>query len=107
MLNMIKSAMGLGSNLDYKEMKAKNAMIIDVRSRAEFQSGHYEKAHNIPLDEISRSIPELKKEGRPIITCCMSGARSGAAQRELQAAGIENVYNGGNWSNVGREFEQA
>ena len=106
MLNMIKNAMGLGSTVDYVEMKKRNALILDVRSRGEFQSGHYAEAKNIPLDEISQHISALLKEDRPIITCCMSGARSGAAKRELEAQGIE-AYNGGNWSQVGQAHAEA
>ena len=106
MLDMIKNAMGFGSALDYKEMKQRNALILDVRSRAEFQSGHYPESKNIPLDELSQHISNLKKENRPIITCCMSGARSGAAKRELEAQGIE-AHNGGNWSQVGQEHAKA
>lgn len=34
--------------------------------------------------------------GKPIITVCQSGARSGMAKGILKAAGIE-VYNGGSW----------
>jgi rhodanese-related sulfurtransferase len=106
MINMIKNAMGFGTSLDYTDMKKRNALILDVRSRAEFQSGNYPEAKNIPLDEISQHVSALKKEDRPIITCCMSGARSGAAKRQLEAAGVE-VYNGGNWAEVGNAHQQA
>ncbi|MAY84388.1 MAG: sulfurtransferase [Flavobacteriales bacterium] len=106
MLDMIKNAMGLGSTVDYTEMKKRNALILDVRSRAEFQSGHFKDAKNIPLDELSNHIASLKKEERPIITCCMSGARSGAAARQLEAEGIE-AHNGGNWSQLGNAYHQA
>lgn len=107
MLDMIKAAMGFGPSLDYSDLKKKNALILDVRSRGEFQSGHYQKAKNIPLDELSSKIADLKKENRPIITCCMSGARSGSAKSQLEAAGCAEVYNGGNWNSVGQAFEQA
>lgn len=103
---MIKSALGFGPDINYKDLKDRNALIIDVRSRGEFQSGHYDKAKNIPLDELSSKISGLKKENRPIVTCCMSGARSGSAKRELEAAGCKEVYNGGNWASVGRAFDE-
>lgn len=105
MLNSIKTALGFGSGLNIQDLKERNALILDVRSSGEFQSGHYEKAKNIPLDQLTSKISQLKKENRPIITCCVSGARSGAAKRELEAAGIEEVYNGGNWSSLGRSFD--
>lgn len=106
MLDFIKTAMGMGPAIDYKDLKDRNALILDVRSQAEFQSGHYPKAKNIPLDQLSSKLNELSKESRPIVTCCMSGARSGSAKRELEAAGCKEVYNGGNWASVGRSFDQ-
>lgn len=106
MINMIKNAMGFGTSLDYTEMKQRNALILDVRSRAEFQSGHYGEAKNIPLDELDQHIAALKQEDRPIITCCMSGARSGAAKRQLETSGIE-AYNGGNWSQTAQAHSEA
>jgi len=106
MINMIKNAMGLRTKLDYQEMKKRNALILDVRSRAEFQSGHYPEAKTIPLDEMDQHISALKKENRPIITCCLSGARSGAAKRQLEAEGIE-TYNGGNWSTLEKAHSKA
>lgn len=106
MINLIKQAMGLSSALNYADLKKREAMILDVRSSAEFMSGHHPQAKNIPLDEITSHIPALKQKGLPIITCCMSGARSGAAKRQLEAEGIE-AYNGGNWSQLGKAYDQA
>ncbi|MEQ8908858.1 MAG: rhodanese-like domain-containing protein [Vicingaceae bacterium] len=100
MVDMIKSALGFGPEVDFLALKEAGAIVIDVRSKAEFQSGHGKKAINIPLDQIDNKAKELKKKNKPIITCCVSGARSGAAKRKLQAAGVEAVYNGGNWSSL-------
>lgn len=105
MLEMIKNVFGFGkSATDYKLLKEQGALIVDVRSKQEFNQGHYRKALNIPLDQIGREIPKLKKKNKVIITCCLSGARSGAAKRQLEAAGIE-AYNGGNWSSLARKLE--
>lgn len=107
MFDMFKAAMGFGPSIDYADLKERDVLILDVRSKGEFQSGHFESAKNIPLDELSSRISELKEMDRPIVTCCMSGARSGSAQRELEAAGYKEVYNGGNWATVGKAFMEA
>ena len=67
----------------------------------EFLSGHIEGALNIPLDALAGQIAALKEMGRPIIACCRSGARSGAAVNLLVQSGLE-VYNGGSWSSLQR-----
>jgi phage shock protein E len=55
---------------------------------------------NIPLDRISVSIERIKAMKKPVIVCCESGMRSGAAKKILMSAGIEDVHNGGSWETV-------
>lgn len=95
MLSFIKSLFGPGT--DYKELMAKGALIIDVRSPGEFSGGHIKGSQNIPVDKISNHADKLKKTGKPIITCCASGMRSGVAAGVLKQNGIE-AYNGGAWN---------
>jgi len=91
----------LFSKPDIKGYLDQDALILDVRSRAEFSNGHCKDAKNIPLDQIQKEIPKILKSKRPIITCCRSGARSGNAARMLKSAGVD-VINGGPWQNVKR-----
>ena len=91
-------------NLFGKTKKVKNflengAIILDVRTPAEFQQGHVRGSINIPLDAVSTQIEVLKKKGNPIVTCCRSGMRSGVAAGMLRSAGLE-VINGGSWQQV-------
>lgn len=51
-------------------------------------------AINIPLGDIQNHALKLKRQNKPIITCCRSGARSGSAAVTLKNVGIE-VYNEG------------
>ena len=78
---------------------AQGAVIIDVRTPAEFKQGHIKQATNIPLSEISRAVAKIKQQGKPVITCCRSGARSANAASILKGAGIE-AYNGGPWNSL-------
>ena len=70
--------------------------IVDVRTPVEFMSGHVPRSINIPLQDISKRIPELKNLTPPLILCCASGARSAQATRMLTEHGIE-CKNGGSW----------
>jgi rhodanese-related sulfurtransferase len=81
---------------DYKLLVQNGAVIIDVRSPQEFDNGHIKGSKNIPVNIIQREVNSIKKIGKPIITVCQSGARSGMAKGILKSAGIE-VYNGGSW----------
>jgi rhodanese-related sulfurtransferase len=83
--------------INYKELIRNGAVIIDVRSKEEFESGHVKGAANIPLDLLSSRVYELGKKDAFIITCCRSGGRSAMAQNILQKAGYYNVHNGGGW----------
>ena len=60
-------------------MDINDCIIIDVRTREEFMGGHVAGSKNIPLLEILEHEEELKKMVKPIIFCCVSGARSGQA----------------------------
>jgi phage shock protein E len=81
---------------DVKALLQQGAVIVDVRTVGEFNGGHLHGSINIPLDLIRSKINELKKKGKPVITCCASGMRSGSASSILNKAGIE-AYNGGSW----------
>ena len=87
-------------NTDYKSMLDNGGIIIDVRSEAEFYSGHIENSLNIPLGNLSSKIDQFNDKDQPIITCCASGMRSAGAARILSAKGYTNVVNGGGWSSL-------
>jgi rhodanese-related sulfurtransferase len=94
MFSFFKKIFGPGT--DYKLLVQNGAVIIDVRSPQEFDNGHIKGSKNIPVNIIQRELNTIKKMGKPIITVCQSGARSGMAKGILKSAGIE-VYNGGSW----------
>ncbi|MFN8236868.1 MAG: rhodanese-like domain-containing protein [Chitinophagales bacterium] len=99
MLQMIKKLFSSAPKADYKELLKNGAMIIDVRTKAEYQNGHIKGSVNIPLNNLSNHYSKLKKD-QPIITCCTSGIRSGQAKSILQSNGFKEVYNGGGWMSL-------
>ena len=71
-----------------------DALILDVRSIAEFKDGHIVNAVNIPLNGLNTNLKQLEKHrARPIVAVCRSGSRSGAACKLLRKQGFENVKN--------------
>lgn len=104
MLQLIKNVLGLGPKVDFKELVNNGAVIIDVRSKGEFQSGHLKGSLNIPLDVLQNNLSVIKKE-KVVITCCASGVRSSAAKRILKSNGFTEVYNGGSWAGLSNKLK--
>jgi phage shock protein E len=96
MLQWLKTML-FGSQEDYKHLIEQGAILLDVRTTSEFNAGHPKGAVNVPLDAIDHKIAKIKNFKKPIVTCCVSGRRSGIAASKLKANGIE-VYNGGSWT---------
>jgi rhodanese-related sulfurtransferase len=88
----------LATLLEMQDLLAQGATVVDVRSPAEFATGHAKSAINIPLDELERRIGELDRE-KPVVLCCASGGRSGRACALLAAMGY-NAHNAGPWANL-------
>lgn len=98
MLSLLKNLFS-STKVDLAQLIKDGAVIIDVRSKGEFDTGHVKGSINIPLEQIGASAEKLKSHNY-IITCCRSGNRSGMAKRTLEAKGLKNVANGGSWQNV-------
>jgi phage shock protein E len=74
------------------------ALVIDVRSPGEFNSGHLPKAINIPLDEIESALPKrVQDKNQVLLLHCASGMRSGMAKNKLQRMGYLNAFNLGSY----------
>jgi len=81
------------------ELVRAGAVIVDVRTPREFQSGHHPSSINLPLDRFDSLCSSLRKE-TPVILCCASGTRSGIAAGILKARGFAKVLNAGPWTNT-------
>lgn len=82
-----------------KSALQQGAVLVDVRTAAEFSSGSAKGAINIPLNQIEQHLQKFKTQ-QPIIVFCRSGNRSAQAQKILDKHGIKNVINGGTWQNI-------
>jgi len=91
------------NNEAIQDFKNRDAVILDVRTQKEWDAGHIDGAKHIPLSKISASVSEIKKWNKPIITCCLSGARSGQAASILNKNGVE-VINGGGWKSLQKKL---
>ncbi len=82
-----------------KELITKGAFLVDVRTPAEFKSGHAKGSVNIPLDSVQKNLPKFKGKEN-IVVFCRSGNRSGMAKSILTQNGFTNVINGKTWGRI-------
>ena len=75
-------------------INSKDAIVLDVRTAAEFAQSHILNSRSVPLDEIEARIRELERfKAKPIIVSCATGNRSGSAAAILRKHGFTNVVN--------------
>lgn len=88
---------------DYADLVKQGAVIVDVRSKREYEEGHIKNSLNIPVDQLDKNLSKLSKD-KTIITCCASGMRSASAKSILQNNGYKNVHNGGGWMSLNNKI---
>jgi phage shock protein E len=86
-----------------KAFQNRGAIILDVRTKGEYDQGAIKGSKNIPLQSITSKINEIKKLNKPVITCCASGMRSGNAASVLNSHGVEAI-NGGGWLSLSKKL---
>ena len=73
--------------------------VIDVRTEAEWNTGHLEGALHIEWQDILKISSDIKKD-EEIFLYCRSGNRSGKATKILIEAGYVNAKNAGSILNA-------
>jgi len=93
-----------------QQIKKGNIQIIDVRTPAEYESGHIKGAQNIPLNTLANQTEKINKK-EPIVIHCQSGARAAMAYSVLEKLGFKNIinYSGGinDWTNNKNPLEKS
>ncbi|MEG3615386.1 FAD-dependent oxidoreductase [Isoptericola haloaureus] len=80
-------------HVDQLEEVRRDALVLDVRSTAEFASGHIPGSLNIPHTELRERLGEVTAaaKGHPVRVLCASGVRSNIAHRVLAQAGFDSA----------------
>ncbi len=79
-----------------------NYIIVDVRTKEEYEESHIKGAINIPCDEINENI-KLDKS-KTIMVYCKSGTRSNIAYNTLISLGYDS-YDMGAFDNINLDKE--
>jgi len=86
-----------------KLVKEQHALVLDVRTPAEYASDHAPGAKNIPIDQLERRLGEVEamtagKKDHPLVVYCTRGVRAAQAKQILLRAGFTKVTNLGGLS---------
>lgn len=75
-----------------RAMKAKDSILLDVRTSGERSAQHIKGSLHIPLQELSTKITSLEKyKDKEIICYCQSGVRSISAAAKLKKFGFTSA----------------
>lgn len=70
------------------------AVILDVRTREEFDEGYIKGAINLPIDKLMDEIAKTVSDKQAkVYVYCHSGARSEAVVEYMVKLGYKNVFN--------------
>ena len=80
----------------YEMMVSQEVVVVDVRTRAEYDGSHIENAVLVPNESIGSEMPEtLPDKEATLLIYCRSGRRSKDAAQKLLALGYQSVYDFG------------
>ena len=70
------------------------ALLVDVRSKAEFNKGHLEGAIHIEWDKTNALMQAIgMNTQRPVVFYCRTGNRAGKSIVTLKSKGYTNIFN--------------
>ena len=94
-------------NKGIDEFKATSgAVLLDVRTKEEYLSGHVPGSTNIDVAEIEKVVSLVGDKATPLFVHCLSGARSNRAVSALKSMGYTRVKNIGGISSYSGRVEK-
>jgi rhodanese-related sulfurtransferase len=74
-------------------LNREEAVVIDIRAKADYKKGHILGSVNIPtnqLDEGAKGLP--KDKSKPLILVCHSGVTTASVAQKLHKLGYDNLH---------------
>jgi NADPH-dependent 2,4-dienoyl-CoA reductase/sulfur reductase-like enzyme/peroxiredoxin family protein/rhodanese-related sulfurtransferase/TusA-related sulfurtransferase len=90
--NILKKKVNILQWRDIVNLNPVDSILIDSRTKEEYEFGHIEGALNIPVDELRGRLSEIPKD-KKIVVYCAVGLRGYLSARILMQHGYEEVYN--------------
>lgn len=87
--SVLTGASGVSVQQAVQRINREDAVVIDVRSTADFERGHIIDSISLPASDIEQAAERLKSHmNRPLLVVCASGSASNAAVRQLKSQGF-------------------
>lgn len=94
---------GVPNAVEVRRLLRDGALLVDVRTPAEYAEQHLPGAVNVPLDRIAVWFPQhVLDKNRVILIHCRSGRRSAQAEQRLRELGYSRVINLGSFAQAQR-----
>jgi len=97
----VSAGCSTGDSSNAWNMINNGALLVDVRTPAEFNEGHLPGAKLIPIKTIEQHIAEFGEDkNRVIVLYCKGGVRAGKAEKILKNHGYTKVFNIGGYEEL-------
>jgi rhodanese-related sulfurtransferase len=90
---LMRRGRGLSAPDATQLINRRNAVVIDLRSAAEYGSGHLPQSRHLEFSELQAKVGQVaRNKNTPVLLVCQTGQRSPKAQNVLQEAGYAEVF---------------
>jgi len=87
-----KGGKSVSTHIATQLINKEEAILLDIRPKKEYKTGHIMASINIPIAELDKRISEIQKyRERPVIVVCNLGQTSSGAAKKLKDAEFNNV----------------
>ena len=84
---------GLSAAAATQLINRRNAVVVDLRSAAEYAGGHLPSARHVEFGELQAKVAQLvKNKSNPVLLVCQNGQQSNKAARIVRDAGYAEVH---------------
>ena len=105
MYKSLKKLFGIGPGVNYAQLIQNGAIVLDVRTPAEFNREHIDGAINIPIETLRDNMHKLANKQKLIIACCTDGSKSWYAKNLLDSTGY-SVVDAGDWAKLKSKLQK-
>ncbi len=92
-MNIFRHLVCVDINRGIREYQAEqNAVLVDVRSREEYDRKHIENSLSLPLSDLTLAEKVLPQKDMPVYVYAYGGEHSAKAASRLRKMGFSNVH---------------